>query len=61
MDTKPYLYYINDKHMNIKKKPLPKHRQLLMESMELLFSGKKAEYKKTIKKAKAEVENYYSK
>jgi hypothetical protein len=44
-----------------KKKPLPKHRKLLMESMELLFSGKKAEFKKTIKKAKIEVENYYSK
>lgn len=44
-----------------KKKPLPKHRQLLMESMELLFSGKKAEFKKTIKKAKIEVDNYYSK
>jgi hypothetical protein len=44
-----------------KKKPLPKHRQLLMESMELLFSGNKAEFKKTVKKAKVEVDKFYSK
>ena len=43
------------------KKPLPKHRQLLMESMELLFSGKKSEFKKTVKKAKLEVDKFYSK
>jgi hypothetical protein len=55
----PYLYYINDKHMNTKKTPLPKHRKLLMESMELLFSGKKAEFKKTVKKAKLEVDKFY--
>jgi hypothetical protein len=42
------------------KKHLPKHRQLLIESMELLFSGKKAEYKKSIKKAKVEVDKFYS-
>ena len=45
--------------MNTKKKSLPKHRKLLMESMELLFSGKKAEFKKTIKKAKLEVDKFY--
>jgi hypothetical protein len=44
-----------------KKKTLPKHRQLLMESMELLFSGKKSEFKKTVKKAKLEVDKFYSK
>ena len=32
-----------------------------MESMELLFSGKKSEFKKTVKKAKLEVDKFYSK
>lgn len=45
----------------MKKNPLPKHRQLLMESFELLFSGKKTEAKKVLKKAKAEVNKFYSK
>ena len=45
--------------MNTKKKSLPKHRKLLMEAMELLISGKKTEYKKTIKKAKLEVDKFY--
>ena len=39
---------------------LPKHRMLLMESMELLFKGKKAEAKKSIKKAKVEIEKFYN-
>lgn len=43
------------------KKPLPKHRQLLIESMELLFSGKKSESKKVLKKAKVEIDKFYSK
>jgi hypothetical protein len=40
-------------------KTLPKHRQLMMESLELLFSGKKSESKKVLKKAKKEVEKFY--
>lgn len=43
------------------KKPLPKHRKLMMESLELLFNGKKAESKKVLKKAKVEVNKFYSK
>jgi hypothetical protein len=43
------------------KKPLPKHRKLLIESMELLFSGKKSESKKVLKKAKLEIDKFYSK
>ena len=45
----------------MKKNPLPKHRKLLMESLELLFSGKKTESKKVLKKAKVEIEKFYSK
>lgn len=55
-----YLYYVI-KRDNMKKNPLPKHRQLLMESFELLFSGKKTESKKVLKKAMAEVNKFYSK
>jgi hypothetical protein len=40
-------------------KTLPKHRQLMMETLELLFSGKKSEFKKVHKKAKKEVEKFY--
>ena len=55
-----YIYYvINDNNMS--KKPLPKHRQLMIESLELLFSGKKSESKKALKKAKSEIEKFYSK
>lgn len=43
------------------KKTLPKHRKLLIESMELLFSGKKSESKKVLKKAKIEIDKFYSK
>jgi hypothetical protein len=39
---------------------LPKHRILMMESLELLFSGKKAEFKKKLTKAKAETNKFYS-
>ena len=46
---------------NMKKQPIPKHRQLLMESMELLFSGKKVQSKKVLKKAKVEIDKFYSK
>jgi hypothetical protein len=42
-------------------KTLPKHRKLLMESMELLFNGKKSESKKVLKKAKLEIDKFYSK
>jgi hypothetical protein len=45
----------------MKKNPLPKHRKLLMESLELLFSGKNTESKKVLKKAKVEIEKFYSK
>ena len=38
---------------------LPKHRKLMMESLELLFNGNKSEAKKTIKKAKLEIEKFY--
>ena len=43
------------------KQKLPKHRKLLMESMALLFSNNKFEFKKKIKKAKKEINNYYKK
>ena len=43
------------------KTTLPKHRKLLIESMELLFSGKKSESKKVLKKAKLEIDKFYSK
>lgn len=43
------------------KNNLPKHRKLLIESMELLFSGKKPESKKVLKKAKLEIDKFYSK
>lgn len=46
---------------DMKKQPLPKHRQLLIQSMELLFSGKKSESKKVLKKAKVEIDKFYSK
>lgn len=39
---------------------LPKHRILMMESLELLFSGKKAEFKKKLTKAKDETNKFYS-
>jgi len=39
---------------------LPKHRILMMESLELLFNGKKAEFKKKLTKAKAETDEFYS-
>lgn len=45
----------------MKKQPLPKHRQLMIESLELLFSGKKSESKKVLKKAKVEINKFYSK
>lgn len=45
----------------MKKQPLPKHRQLMIESLELLFSGKKSESKKVLKKAKVEIDKFYSK
>jgi hypothetical protein len=45
----------------MKKQPLPKHRQLLIQSMELLFSGNKSESKKVLKKAKVEIDKFYSK
>jgi hypothetical protein len=45
----------------MKKQTLPKHRQLLIQSMELLFSGKKSESKKVLKKAEAEIDKFYSK
>ena len=45
----------------MKKQPIPKHRQLLIQSMELLFSGKKSESKKVLKKAKVEIDKFYSK
>ena len=44
-----------------KTKTLPKHRQLLIQSMELLFTGKKSESKKVLKKAKLEIDKFYSK
>jgi hypothetical protein len=46
---------------DMKKTTLPKHRQLLIQSMELLFSGKKPESKKVLKKAKIEIDKFYSK
>jgi hypothetical protein len=46
---------------DMKKQPLPKHRQLLIQSMELLFSGNKSESKKVLKKAKVEIDKFYSK
>lgn len=45
----------------MKKQPLPKYRQLLIQSMELLFSGKKSESKTVLKKAKVEIDKFYSK
>lgn len=44
----------------MKKQTLPKHRQLMMESLELLFNGKKEESKKVLKKAKKEINKFYS-
>ena len=38
---------------------LPKHRQLLIESMELLFNGNKSKSKKVLKTAKIEIEKFY--
>jgi hypothetical protein len=40
---------------------LPKHRKLMMESLELLFAGNKAGFKKTIKQAKSETSKFYTK
>ena len=45
----------------MRKTTLPKHRQLMIESLELLFSGKKSESKKVLKKAKKETDKFYSK
>ena len=45
----------------MKKQTLPKHRQFLIHSRELLFSGKKSESKKVLKKAEAEIDKFYSK
>lgn len=42
----------------MKKQTLPKHRQLLIQSMELLFSGKKSESKKVLKKLKQKLINF---
>ena len=43
------------------KNTLPTHRQLLIESMELLFSGKKAKAKRTLKKAEMAIDKFYQK
>jgi hypothetical protein len=43
------------------KNTLPTHRKLLIESMELLFTGKKAKAKKTLKQAKLEIDKFYQK
>ena len=41
------------------KSKLPKHRQLLIESMELLFSGNKSKSQKVLKKAELEINKFY--
>lgn len=43
------------------KQKLPKHRKLLIESLELLFNNNKPEFKKKILKVKKEINNYYKK
>jgi len=43
------------------KTKLPKHRQLLIESMELLFAGNKSKSKKVLKKAELEIDKFYQK
>jgi len=43
------------------KNTLPTHRKLLIESMELLFSGKTSKAKKTLKKAELEIDKFYQK
>jgi hypothetical protein len=43
------------------KSKLPKHRQLLIDSMELLFSGNKSKFKKVLKKAELEIDKFYQK
>jgi hypothetical protein len=55
--------FVESKVFKLKNKvmsKLPKHRILMMESLELLFSGKKAEFKKKLTKAKAETNKFYS-
>lgn len=42
------------------KTTLPTHRKLLMESMELLFTGQKSKSKKVLKKAKVEIDKFYA-
>ena len=39
---------------------LPNHRKLMMESLELLFSGNKKDFKKKLTKAKAATNKFYS-
>ena len=39
---------------------LPKHRTLMMESLELLFAGNKTAAKKKLAKAKTEINKFYS-
>lgn len=41
------------------KSKLPKHRQLLIESMELLFSGNETKSKEVLKKAELEINKFY--
>jgi len=45
-------------YLNMSK--LPKHRTLMMESLELLFAGNKTAAKKKLAKAKTETNKFYS-
>jgi hypothetical protein len=44
----------------LKMSKLPKHRTLMIESLELLFAGNKTAAKKKLAKAKTEVNKFYS-
>lgn len=46
--------------MKSKKNVLPKHRQLMIESLELLIGGNKTKAKKVLNRATSETEKFYN-
>ena len=59
---KAYLCVVikNNMTMKSKKNVLPKHRQLMIESLELLISGNKTKSKKVLNRATSETEKFYN-
>ena len=45
----------------MKKNNIPKHRKLMIEALNLLLTGKNKQSKNVIKKAKAEINKFYTK